>query len=315
VRSAATPAGSPASVDTIDAADYSGAEFAAHFSNHYRSRNHPVLVRNAARDWPAIQRWTPAYLADKCKGAPTAAMFFGGGLPRGLYLPAEQVLARIQDGEKIYISQASIVEEPHATRPGSTADLPMLAQDCREPAFLAGKQGKSLQAFIGVNTFASMHFHPGRPSLGDCQESVKIQLVGTKRALLFSPRASLKPALISAFNFSKISFDNWLSDRESVLAQFAPLRTLPAYEYTLEPGDMLYIPAYWWHSFYGQGLSMSATYFWYDREPQASATLHTSANYRMTRAVSRILPAMRWMQRTRYRLRRRLEALRAKGRS
>ena len=308
MRQSDTQAGSLPTVDTIDAADYSAANLAAHFSANYRSRNRPLRVRHAASDWPAIKLWTLEYLAETCKDAPTAVMMFGSGMPRMLYLPTTEALARIRRGEKIYISQSSIIEEPHASRPGSTVDLPMLAQDCGELSLLADKRGKSLQAFIGIDTYASMHFHPGKPRIRECIESIKVQLVGKKKAILFSPNTNLKPALLSAFNFSKISFEDWLSNSKGVLAQLTLARNFAAYECSLEPGDLLFIPAYWWHSFYGEGLSMSATYFWFDAEPEACPALPSSVNYRTTRTATRIRPALMWMQRMRYRLRSRRKA-------
>lgn len=251
------------------------------FEASYRKKNIPLVLRRAASEWPAIATWNLDYVAERCGSSSGRAMVYGGARPTNLRLPVRDVVARIQSGEKIYLSEAIISSE----HPRMDPEIPALMTDLEVPAVVAEKRDRVLAAFFGVDTYASMHFHPDA-------ESLKIQVVGRKRALLIPPDADLPSFPFLSMNFSRISFLDWDRHPERLLERHPELRSLTAYECTLDPGDMLFIPNYWWHSFFGAGLSMSVTYFWNDTQPEY-ATL--PLNYVKTERMKRFTRPMRWI--------------------
>jgi hypothetical protein len=180
-------------------------------------------------------------------------------------------IERIRRGDNFYFSPASLRTELSALQ-GDTVLPPIIAD--KESEYL------SLDAFIGVNTYASMHFHAR-------VESLKVQVVGKKRGLLFSPQTDLRSLPLFWFNFSRIDFRGWPAQRERIAERSAALANATAYECELSPGDMLFIPMYWWHSFFGDGLSMSATYVWPDEEPTFDGTPVNVRSFRRMRAIMR----------------------------
>ncbi len=92
------------------------------------------------------------------------------------------------------------------------------------------------------------------------------QVVGQKRGLLFpldgGNFGNLYPYhwLSREFSFSKVAFERDGSWPD--LSEFPRPRDSRPIEVVLEPGDMLFIPIYWWHVFFGQGACMSVTQLW-----------------------------------------------------
>jgi hypothetical protein len=241
-------------IDEVDYAKYDPDDLAEFFECHYRERNRPLVIRGAALRWPALDKWTFDYLAQKCGSTNVPCMVFGGPRSMVVPIPADEALRRISDGGNLYISLATI------TPVDGEASLPMLMDDCEFPTLISTKSSKALTAFIGRDSFAPLHHHGGSPP-ERIIEAIKTQLVGTKTAVLFPPN--------SEFPFSRIQFKEWLSDRQQVLERYPRLRELPSHQSDLAPGDMLFIPAYWWHCFFGHETSMSATCFWKDSKPSA----------------------------------------------
>ena len=44
------------------------------FKAEYESRNRPVLLTDAAADWPALHKWTQDYLAAALAGRPVGVL-------------------------------------------------------------------------------------------------------------------------------------------------------------------------------------------------------------------------------------------------
>ncbi|CAL4100617.1 unnamed protein product, partial [Meganyctiphanes norvegica] len=97
----------------------------------------------------------------------------------------------------------------------------------------------------------------------DEQQNFFSQLIGYKRCLLFSPKHYDKlyphPVYHPCDRQSKVDFDDPDFNR------FPGLDKLEGYETILGPGDVLYIPMYWWHQIESKpdaGYTVSVN-FWY----------------------------------------------------
>lgn len=237
-------------IDEIEINDqFDLVKFTSLFEENYRRKQRPLIIRGGADHWPAKNKWTLEYIINTCGFQQVDAMFYGMRRPVPVKKTVTEIVNAIEKGEKIYISQAKVDQ-----------DMPFLMDDIQTPYGLERKKINSIQAFIGNQTYASMHFHHG-------SEAMITQLVGRKMGLLFSPDTDLNPFLFLGYNFSRIMFDKWLEDRANIIRKYPKLRNICAYECSLMPGDQLYIPNYWWHSFFGENLSMSVTYWWKDIHP------------------------------------------------
>lgn len=259
-------------IDLIESDRVGPAELKEAFVTRYLKQNRPLVIRGGARSWPAVSRWSLDYVAEKCGEAAASGVVYGRRLPKRFdKVPVRKGVERIRRGDNFYFSPASLHTE-----------LPMLRGDTVLPPVIADKESEdlALDAFIGVNTYASMHYHVG-------VESLKVQVVGKKRGLLFSPQTDLRSLPLFWFNFSRIDFRGWATEREAIAKRSAALANVTAYECELEPGDMLFIPMYWWHSFFGDGLSMSATYVWPDEQPTFDDIPVNVKSFRRARSIIR----------------------------
>jgi Cupin-like domain len=105
---------------------------------------------------------------------------------------------------------------------------------------------------------AGIMIGPGNSQIGlhyDFLEShaYLAQIVGRKRCLLFSPADS------AALYGGKVNVD------APDLEKFPLLQNGTAYECTLEPGELLFIPSRWWHHAVCQGKSLTVNYNFFNR--------------------------------------------------
>ena len=134
-----------------------------------------------------------------------------------------------------------------------------MAGDIEIPNFFDPAPHVASKIFAGWNSRCSVHYHPSA-------EATLSQVIGRKRGLLFPPGGSdfghLYPHhwLSRSFSFSKLEFP--LDGSWPDLDEFPRLAQSRPVEVVLDPGDMLYIPIYWWHVFFGQEGAMSVTHLW-----------------------------------------------------
>lgn len=95
------------------------------------------------------------------------------------------------------------------------------------------------------------------------------QHYGRKHVTLVPPNhfESLRPGAKDAPDRHMSSIDLASSDDQSDSARGAP----PCLKADLEPGDALFIPAFWWHRVEAVGAAISVTYFW---RPPLLSCLH-----------------------------------------
>ena len=112
--------------------------------------------------------------------------------------------------------------------------------------------------FLGKNTITQTHYH-------DRQEAILHQITGTKYVYLFPPDNHLfyqmkpYPWYTTKHLWSQIMFKfKDFSDFEKAAEQKSLTNGFKA---ILEPGDSLYIPIYWWHTVFGENISMSVSDF------------------------------------------------------
>lgn len=101
--------------------------------------------------------------------------------------------------------------------------------------------------------------------------NLNAQIQGQKRVLLFSPQFApnyyLYPYTTELVNFSQVNIMNPDYDRHPLF------KNALYYEGILEAGDILYIPAYWLHSFEHLGATNINLNFWWDEQIKRSNPL------------------------------------------
>lgn len=219
------------------------------FVNKYRNAGSPVVMRGAAKDWVACQKWNPNYLAQ--------------------HYPEEQVIlfdATIKDkstplrSEVEYKSLADFVEGMNKGSDEYARFLPMLdnnpelLDDFDRDFFKAamGKRAKQekRQLFMGgPRTSTSMH--------GALGSNLFVQVYGHKRWWIYSGKESslLEPIVDHSFAMrSNVNAEN----PDGVFAKAV------GWTVDLEPGDILYNPPFFWHQARSLDINIGIGFRWFD---------------------------------------------------
>jgi jumonji domain-containing protein 7 len=221
----------------------------------YIRRNRPLVWAGGAAGWPAA-RWTPATLVARAgdvtfqvsvskDGRFRYDALRGHEFPR-LPMKLRDVWPAIEeqgaDGPRFYVMQ-----QPLALRaPALLEDLDL----SRLPARVT-----RLHAHLwlgGPDTVTPLHY--------DAVNNVYVQVFGRKRMLLFGPDDlnGLYPFPIDS-SFPHVSH----VDPERVdTARFPAFAACQPYEVELGPGDLFFLPAFWWHHVRSTTTALSVN-FWF----------------------------------------------------
>ncbi len=224
---------------------------AATFQTRYVDPGRPVLLRGAMKNWAALGRWQdPEYLAE----AAGERVIYAADPANGdrTQLPLKDLWRGIfaEGGAKFSSINASINTK------GQSGILGNLTSDTKLGPFLPHAHHVSTKVFAGYNTRCGLHLHPDT-------EAYLCQVVGKKRVILFPPDDwnHIYPAnwYSPYVSFSKAHFarDGQWPD----FGEFPQLAKTHPMECVVEPGDMLYIPIYWWHVVWGLGAAICVTQF------------------------------------------------------
>lgn len=224
-----------------------------HFLDQHYAAHRPALLTGEMAGWPALARWTPAYLASRIGSEP---IDYQGGrrsdarfeLDKDAHrktMPFDQFIAAIERpgaGNDDYLTA-------YNSAANRAAFAPLHAELGRVDKLLAhGPAADEAMLWIGPGgTFTPLHH--------DLTNNLLAQVVGRKRVVLVPPHEAVR--LQNREHVFSALGD--LTD-PSTLARHPDLRDLPLYDVLLEPGSMLFIPVGWWHQVTALDFSVSATY-------------------------------------------------------
>lgn len=214
-------------------------------------RGEPVVLEGAARDWPAVQRWSPAFFAERLGAEPVRLLHMdpedaGSGRHDGVDTTMGEALARLQEGNSAYLRFIpALMQYP---------DL----QAMLDVAWLRARRGPlsppgNLHLFIG-GAGTDTGLHSAVPA------NLFVQVHGRKHWVLYPPSASplFRPPMERAMYFAS-RFD---PDRPDPVA-FPEACRLTGLEVELEPGDVLYNPPFWWHKVSNPTVSIGVGFRWF----------------------------------------------------
>ncbi|MEP6706789.1 MAG: cupin-like domain-containing protein [Pyrinomonadaceae bacterium] len=242
-----------------------------------KSQNAPLILTGALKDWKAISKWSLDYLSSRLgttrvnvevsdtnhfptlhsDGSDAAGNLAAEsvGTKRRTPIPikrpsrqvpftefADVVLRPNNGSEKFYLKDKLPTERfPDLASdislgplPGPTGQFP-----CRLWLSSAG-------------AVTPLHY--------DVVHSLFAQVKGRKHFTLFAPRdgSSLYPFSM----FSRYSYLSRVDILQPDLREFPKFEQAKPVSFTLEPGEVLYLPAFWWHQVQSLETSISISWFW-----------------------------------------------------
>lgn len=229
------------------------------FEERFLFPQRPVIVSGAMEGWPAREQWTNDYLKEKVGAHTVRPSQAHSGVH--LYDPKKRLndesppmkLAEYIDllaGGAISDGQLYVTQLPIKTA------LPELWPDVRFPPFVDKDKYGAVSLWFGPgNNLTPLHY--------DAANNVLTQIRGRKQVILCPPR---EIARVYPFPFTYVG--NHISQVNVAspdLTQFPAWAQADRALIELNPGDMLFIPTYWWHAAWGIDQNMSISYWGWPR--------------------------------------------------
>ncbi len=225
------------------------------FVRRYLRTGTPVVFAGAASDWPCVRKWSLPYF-EGSHGAQPIVVLPKARTTSGFTGTREEettrettfaeVIGEMREGEAPYIRFSTIVEDQ--TQLKADLSLPWIEARLGPMPF-----GYRIYAFIGAaGSRTRLHC--------DFPPNLFVQVHGRKHWLLFPPesRAVIDPLL----ERSALSFTCNFEVREPFVEADGLCHHLDAYECELEPGDVLFNPAYMWHDVLNRSDSVGVSVRW-----------------------------------------------------
>ncbi|KAK7874250.1 hypothetical protein R5R35_006286 [Gryllus longicercus] len=231
------------------------------FSNDHFKPHLPVLLAGAANHWPARHRWCSLEYLCRVAGARTVPVELGAHYVDPTW---SQRLMTLESFVEKHVKCESQISASDNSQLGYLAQHPLFDQvpelraDICIPEYccLSDKQDESLDPDINAwfgpaGTISPLHFDP--------KHNLLTQVVGAKRVLLYAPEVS---AALYPHEEPLLSNTAQVDPENPDYTSFPDFQKAQAWECTLQPGDMLYIPPRWWHHVRSLSVSFSVSFWW-----------------------------------------------------
>lgn len=232
----------------------------------------PVLFEDAMAGWPCVARWTPEYLRERAGHREIVATrsdgpLFRGNPETGHYTP--DVLERMTFGELLdRIAHTSPTGTRWYLHRTSVFDsLPELVEDIAVPSIVADAPFKAVLLWMGPKASITQLHH-------DFTDNFFAMVHGRKRVLLLPPAHDA-----SRFPLAPLGGrSSWHLSRAGTCIGMDRAEPL---DVVVSPGEMLLIPAFWWHEVHSiDDPSISLAYWWDQQsEQQIKGTLEAVSEF------------------------------------
>lgn len=196
------------------------------------TRTEPSVFRGLASHWPAVQNWRFSRLAALVPDMPVKLV--AGNRERGgtqfVASTLRSYLASLEPvddpaGQSLYLKEFDLLEA-----------VPQLRTDLNHAELLPAGVTSSLRSWIGpAGARTGLHY--------DYLDNLAVQVIGTKRFYL------ARPGTVEKLHAVARKYDSWavLSTRSALELAAAAGTGGDFLVVDLEPGDVLHVPAGWWH--------------------------------------------------------------------
>tara|TARA_B100000925_G_scaffold282779_1_gene255959 strand:- start:129 stop:1130 length:1002 start_codon:yes stop_codon:yes gene_type:complete len=229
--------------------DLSDAEFHAQYVQQAR----PVVLKGKAAEWPCVQKWSMDWLREQ-HGEDRVDIFdpLDSASNEVNYDVEVTTLARVLDAmEEGDVSKYSRFNRLLYDHPELVEDFDWQWLHRMRSAW---SSGKTYQVFIGgKGTRTSLHCAG--------EHNLFTQVHGQKHWYFIEPQADawLDPPITRTPYFHSL-FDPESPDFES----YPGMASIQVWECTLEPGDVLFNPPFWWHQVHNVTPSIGVGFRWFD---------------------------------------------------
>jgi hypothetical protein len=212
----------------------------ADFRRRFERRRLPAVITGVMDSWKAMKRWSPEYFAEHLSDQVMTVSTSAEDLPENgpitpalllkmkvAKMPMREYLRRMEARDRRFYA-SGVPLRPF---------LPMLLDDIEYPPYREIGATGSPRMWMGNGVIGPLHY--------DATANLHGIVVGSKRFTLFPP--SQLPLLYPCSMFSKIPTMSQASLSAPDYVRFPRLRKAKPVIVDLGPGDLLFLPAGWWH--------------------------------------------------------------------
>lgn len=260
------------------------------------SRGEPFVLAGAAAEWPAVRQWTPQWLDDRFGDEvvsfrvapqrihPHFAPDLDATVSKVAAAPLRDYLARAQQDPTVFLD-ANLVSLA-SRRGGVHAGLASLLGDTQPVLGLTAEAAIDTVGLWISGRGVRTRLHYDRNG----RHNVNAQVAGAKDFVVIDPRhiASLEPLPMTSTVYNFCGIDATQDDLGGALHH----RGIHCSTGTLTAGDVLFLPAFWYHSFEHRGEFNINVNWWIDATdtPIGSAVLRNEVATVLAKAA-RDVPA------------------------
>jgi hypothetical protein len=223
----------------------------------------PLLFPGAAASWPALSKWSDAYLRQKLDAkqvtvTETQSTLFEGDPEKGHY-HAEQ-MQQMAFSDFFDAILATPPRHYNLHRQDLRTMLPELREDIVECNLMGDTAYLLPGLWMGPRGSVTQLHH-------DFADNLFTQVRGQKRVILADPDCE---ELLHRFPFRlygrKSSWHLSLVKTGATpdLDRFPDFAGVDLYDFVMQPGDMLYLPVFWWHELHALGQPTVSVSQWWD---------------------------------------------------
>lgn len=220
-------------------------------------QNKPAVIRGALTAWNIKEHWSPEYLTGLLTNR-RAVVRTSNSASFG-YRPSTDLKSSyafatkempFPDAVKL-ITSAETSTYAYMLQQPIPQLYPELMNHLEVPTWIRNN-APQIQMWFGNDSITPLHF--------DASNNLFAQVYGKKNFVLFSPFDSdfLYPFPTSAAMAHVSGVDLLNPDME----QHPMFARATAISCSLEPGDLLFLPAFWWHHVQSSGVAISVNFWW-----------------------------------------------------
>ena len=222
----------------------------AHFDEAYFAPGVPVVFTDMAARWPAIERWSDAYLCERFGDSQIPVM----QLDRGEMRHDEHGIIYEPQTYATFLESRESPEGPMAylsIRPQTWC--PWVFEDIIEPPYMQGATWWDARLWSGVPGIAS-------PLHREISHNLHTQVSGRKRFILWHPSQTKKLYPHGLFtttpNYAHVDPNNY------DIGRYPRFRDAVGFSCVLEPGETIFVPRAWWHHVTVVDSGLSFNHWW-----------------------------------------------------
>ena len=230
---------------------------AEQFADKFFSRKIPAIVTDATSEWGRSGQWSPEYLASLIGDRTVGVTISSNG--KFTYDPSGKATAERFAEEKMTFAQAAreIAAEQtdrqlYVMQHSIPLQFPELMKEIRLPQWISDVRDTSINLWFGRSSVTPLHY--------DATNNFFAQQYGEKHWTIFAPADT--PNLYPHPIDSKMAHLSAVDIEKPDLNAHPNFSVARPFRFTIKAGELLFLPAFWWHQVSSPSVSTSVSIWW-----------------------------------------------------